>query len=1244
MKNSTPARDGTRQSDRFRYQLDPNSIQIDGRDVADFLEFAKKLSTRVIYHQMEKTSTDLVKQEQASCQPSTPNNWEAFFDIDPEVIIASAARSNPNPHSIGLRNILSSKRQVSEGQVRAAFNHLSALVEILDEWSVGTRNAEHLHDQIIRQMKADIGSELKNMKELHNSAATSIHGIRFNPDAYERLIETVDSVEIGNLGIVKNAAQVTSFKELIDDLQSVLDPLSRTLTKIVEFANSYLERGPQDNARMEPHLALFIAFLRLYQLIRKDLNGLSKKHLDFFYKKVLLFEKREELPDQIHLVAKLARQVEQHHLLQQSVQVSAGEDSQGNSLVYATDDEFVINRATVDDLRTIHLEQTKISEEADVEQKMATQVFAAPIANSANGSGAKFAEGVRPSWPTLGIRRGEKSSLGNSARVGFAISSKDLLLAQAERKIKLTLSLAEPLSRKLNPNEFEFQLSGKQGWISLQPVGDSDSEEENLIFILKLSPAEPAVTLANAEVLKLDLGTTDPILMVTLKSTSDVFEVLKKARVTGIQLETRVKGLTNLVVQIDQLVIDATKEFQPLGPIPKHGSNFYLGVPEAFDKKLTTLSIKLDWLGLPPKLKDYYSAYVGLPPLDETPSDGKSVSRQDFTWVYYAVQDGRWNKQSAEKKLLGKEDGSSFVEVDLIEESPLNQSSSLLNGDTESGGDSIESSSAGGADISTAQRMTNENPQGSIPKFGLTDSVLPKTTNAILRFRLHKPEYAFLHEYYAAVLTKRVLTGGKEIPNPPYTPTLGSISVEYTSVLNTIEKDDAGRISFFHIEPFGFREISLSELNNEQDKRTISLLPTFNFEGSLHIGLSNLRPKQNLTLLFKFAEGTANPESKTSSGDGRRIQWWYLDKSDDDWLEIDTNTINILSDATNQLLDSGIINFQIPEGVNGFSSRMGNELVWLRATAESGADGVSETVGVHPNAVMATSTKIESGEFNTTPLPPETVTDFVLADESVDSVEQPYSGFGGRPKETDTEFYTRVSEHLRHKGRPITAFDYERIVLQNFPSIYKVKCISHTKPIDEIESQSSHETAPGHVLLAVIPDLRGLSLVDRRQPRVTLNELNRISRFLEKINCPFVSTNENSPTLHVMNPLYETFTISCKIRFHRNITAPERQLDELQQKLNRFLSPWAYEEEGEISFGDGVSMSSIVLFLENQPCVDNVREPKFLIENQDGSEAGKTKIEAKSQRSVLVPAERHDLKAIRHSSKQPKSPMEGAKT
>src|SRR5690606_38307786 len=99
------------------------------------------------------------------------------------------------------------------------------------------------------------------------------------------------------------------------------------------------------------------------------------------------------------------------------------------------------------------------------------------------------------------------------------------------------------------------------------------------------------------------------------------------------------------------------------------------------------------------------------------------------------------------------------------------------------------------------------------------------------------------------------------------------------------------------------------------------------------------------------------------------------------------------------------------------------------------------------------------------PLPPGTISKLLLADPAVKKIEQPVTSSGGKTLEDDASWYRWVSERLRHKQRAVSPWDYERLILEAFPEIYKVKCIPHARP--------GNELSPGHVMLVPVPDLHG---------------------------------------------------------------------------------------------------------------------------------------------------------------------------
>ncbi|NTW50755.1 MAG: hypothetical protein HGB19_13700, partial [Chlorobiales bacterium] len=259
-------------------------------------------------------------------------------------------------------------------------------------------------------------------------------------------------------------------------------------------------------------------------------------------------------------------------------------------------------------------------------------------------------------------------------------------------------------------------------------------------------------------------------------------------------------------------------------------------------------------------------------------------------------------------------------------------------------------------------------------------------------------------------------------------------------------------------------------------------------------------------------------------------------------------------------------------------------------------------------------------DFLSAELPKGSITKLVTPDAAVKKVVQPYPTFGGREKETADTFYMWVSERLRHKNRAITLWDYERLILEAFPQIYKVKCLNHThyepgdggKPI-------YREAAPGHVTIVTIPNLHNHNAIDPLRPYTNLGDLDLIKNFLEQHVSSFVR-------LHVYNPVFESIRVDFKVKFFAG-TDETFYKALLQTELVNFLSPWAFGEGKDISFGGKIYKSSLIDFVEEQPYVDYVTDFKLFHKIGEEPESSDTdEVSASKAISILVSAKAIDHK------------------
>lgn len=427
------------------------------------------------------------------------------------------------------------------------------------------------------------------------------------------------------------------------------------------------------------------------------------------------------------------------------------------------------------------------------------------------------------------------------------------------------------------------------------------------------------------------------------------------------------------------------------------------------------------------------------------------------------------------------------------------------------------------------------------------------------------------------------------IPNEPWTPVISQISIDYSA---TAVKAD---IQLLHQYPFE------NTFKEEVLELQPSLLPVCCHEGTLFIGLDRLQPYGNLNLLFQLAEATADSESEKAD-----VEWYYL--SSNSWKPL-RKGFEILNDDTDGLTRSGIIKIAVPGDINIVNTVMPAGTYWLKAAIPENVAAICETIGVHTQAALATFTvqpdndPMRLGEV----LKAGSIAKLAEADAHIKTVTQLYDAFNGQLPEADGHFYVRVSEQLRHKGRAIQSFDYERLVLEAFPQLYKAKCINHTLGLGAKVYQQDLVAAGGYVVLAVIPDLRQLAAGNLMEPKAPLSLLEKIHTYIKQRSSPFVR-------LKVANPRYEKVSVDIAIQLYKG-KDEKYYTDKLKTDLQQFFAPWAIGKLDKLSFGQIVYQADVVRFVEQLDYVDYV---ECLTMQHELETAPAQQMEPHTPRSILV--------------------------
>lgn len=998
----------------------------------------------------------------------------------------------------------------------------------------------------------------------------------------------------------------------------IFDTLLMGFSRLVVTAEKELLISLEKRDTHPAHYALFLAFLKLFRTAQADINTITRRHLDFYYKEILSVKLKAAEPNFAHIIAELSKPAT-GFVLQKDALLKAGKDSSGKDVVYGLDAETSFNKATVADLRAVYMGENG---DNTLDSNNNGRLFAAPVINSADGIGGDL-KSPNKEWHPIANRlysEGDVLSIEMPmAEIGFAIASHYLFLQEGERAIKFRLVTNN--NATLTSAAFKVLLTTDKEWyevpgnLSLATTTLKGSADNAFEISFSLSGDAPAIVDYNPEVHGGSLSVAVPVAKIILVQNPNEdypYTLLRGITVTKYEVEVQVgslagfsqTGVKQLMVSTDSGPVDTSKPFMPFGAIPHKDNTLVFGSREIFTKKNVRVRLNIEWAGLPASF--YHINYNATYASNYNNSTGKYTYTADIdNSPYYPKVNTQFLVNGSWTRVI--EGSAQTAPVDIF-----NYSNTQVS-------------------IYSASLVINP---ACILDYGQETAPLnPASSRGFLRWVL---DGDFGHKKFQQDTTTFLLEKTKSdynhkevgvIPVEPYCPVVQSLYFSYSACSDvvTLSSDSEALFetkpaTFIHLYPFGH----LEQHKLVTSSSTHYLLPQFRMynaeqgkdllhQGEFYIGLKSLAAQQAVQILFQVMDGTADP---TLNIPKEHVKWSYL--AGNRWQDFSRQEI---SDGTRQLIQSGIIRFTIPEGATTEHSLMPPGLLWIRASVEDKVDGICKLLSVQAQAAIASfRDNGNAADFLEQALPAGAITRLKEPQSAIKKIQQPYPSFGGRPIEKADAFYIRVSERLRHKARAITIWDYEHLVLEAFPLIHKVKCLNHTKSDDS----GYNEVLPGHVTIITIPNLHQRNDINPLKPYTSQAMLDEIREFLKaRISCHV--------NLHVVNPDFEEVKLKFKLRLAKGYDDFTIYSGQLRQEITDFLTPWA-TGKGDISFGGSIHKSVMINFIEERPYVDFITDvemahfdaTKTLVSPDNDT------IQALFAKSILVsvPASQHQIEEI----------------
>lgn len=653
---------GTSQYERLLQALTPDFFKIDNRSAKELINATYQYAHLLKYYNLEN---------------KPDGDWTDFWKVEMLTFLAHLSTIDVEQIVFDYNHIKETFEQgtaeeieTTEDNRREAYHvqlieYLLQLALRLEDTLENLPTDLSLRTEIITLIEKDsitdteqLADALRRLIGFHKEAHKRLFGTRLASTDYLPLFKTYWGIP--NQQYFDNEVDFSPAYLENDqaELDKILKEFYQTFKKIKARANYYFDRNLDTPQLRQPHVALFLTFLRLFDYARNSLNKLTQKHLEFYYEQVLCLREGAAVPDDAHLILELAATVDQT-LIEAGTEFIAGQDQNGRPIIFQTLENWFLNKAQVADVKTVYLDVNGVFKDSDGQPTKRI--------HAANDVSLVYKDQIeQPNEKALFWRSmGDNPDLPDG-EIGFAIASPQLILREGRRVVDIMIETSraildennDPISNlfvfaTLNQkNYFNVRLSSTEEWqqLSFEPEMSLDDSNDDLETFINPSYNYNVKLLTSADnnstqakylftfrvVLEKDHLPVDnlgeelagafgidsqwPILYLSLQPapeldelTAELYMNLRALSFNKIEIKVDVKDIQeNLIIQSDQGVFDGTQKFFPFGPVPEIGDKFYIGSTEVFQKALDTLKVSFDWiarndLGI---FENYYKEYT----------------------------------------------------------------------------------------------------------------------------------------------------------------------------------------------------------------------------------------------------------------------------------------------------------------------------------------------------------------------------------------------------------------------------------------------------------------------------------------------------------------------------------------------------------------------------------------------------------------------------------------------------------
>jgi len=1191
--------------------LVPSPHLIDGRTRQDWLAFIADFASLINFYDANN---------------NVNGNWAPFLLKDPVVLLASISRTNvARMHSLYLQTCTQLEQAFETGDNTSLgnsfaqlFDQLFRLFACIERWiyfMLKSNSEFGLKKFIIYQVETVYSALLwalvalrKQLIDKKMIPKLTFDHVYFFADADPKIWnQSKDKMPFWEILNLNHPPQSNTLPDIFNALKTAGDALFAFFDTVVQQAKIAFEKLQTEKINF-PDTALVRAFVNLLMIHRDQLNGLTQKHLDFYYSDILNLHARNAEPDHVIITADPADKTLPFYLKKGSL-FDAGTDAQKKPVVFSTVANASLNPCSIVGAHTIAALKTTPT-------SLFHQVIAAPSVLQKDGDGKIMG------WPSFG---GSCPPFSTPIAMGFAIASPLLLLREGNRSLKIVFTFDTDNVLPMMQSAHYF-LSTKAAWLPV--IGRAENAAANGIFqpnriVLRidLEPTQPPVEnfLKNPDGFASDW----PLLKVSFDAipAKDQSPVLQ-----SLSIDATVSNLATFQLYNDFGALSMKSAFAPFGPTPLANNSFLIGNSEILSKPLQALHIGLTWESVPPDFQQYYQEYNNyIAYLADSEKHHKKTVHVNklgkkipsvglFKKIGIALQNALLAVQLESMELLGippknpsepYNNGSFCVGFEVLQNNEWNafpmkkQDSVTAINDTitiepyvagacvpaETPIENLLFSTDDNCVLTNSSYFSYESQPENTPP-AVTIDAFPNLQNAplqysdgsangFLKMTLTEPAtFGFGSGLYPEIVAytalqnallisrnpKRKPSSLIAVPKLPFVPKLKGFTAHYkASQLYDFTQPQSNPLQCFAYSAFaGYQTYDNADghavINSNAgdaataDSKTsgIALFPALhNYQGFLYLELAQVVAPSEINLYVELARKYGNLSS------GTQLDYYYL--ANNGW-----QLLEVVSDGTNNFSCSGIVTVKIPGDISNETHLMPGKNYWICVATKNDVNLFPEIVFLKTNGIEL----VRNSDYPVSDIPKIPAGVIMKAHApipQITAIAQPFPSFAGKASEDETARNKRVSNRLKTKDRVVANEDFFRLIQQEFADIYysKVHYEPETKTTNVYVVKGNSLASDANAFAPMVSECQELEIQKYMQERASAFAVIKVSNF----SFSYVTVNATI-TIH---DGYEIQTIQRTV----------------QKALDLFLSPWISGSQTQITIDQNLTDIETAAFIKS---------------------------------------------------------------